>query len=281
MKRKIETTDLMNNWTRVGNYIATFLFTIVASLGITTYMSCYMKTKQVTEHTEKAHWGYAAENGPNIWGQLSPEYGLCSAGIHQSPIDIVNPTPAELPPITFNYRPTSLNIHNTGHTIKVAYQDGSWIEVDGTKYHLLQFHFHAPSEHTVTGNPYEMEMHLVHKNADGTLAVIGVLIKSGSTNTAFNTFWERMPSVPSESVQDNSVLLNASDLLPSIKHTYRYEGSLTTPPCSEGVKWFVLTTPVEMSQSQIAAFKAILYGNNRPVQPLNERELLVDTTEDP
>ena len=281
MKRKIETTDLMNNWKTVSNYIATFLFTIVASLAVTTYMSCYMKTQKVSEHTEKTHWGYAAENGPNVWGQLSPEYGLCSVGIHQSPIDLVNPTPAELPPITFNYRPTPLNIHNTGHTIQVAYQDGSWIEVDGTKYHLLQFHFHAPSEHTVTGNPYEMEMHLVHKSADGTLAVIGAFIKSGSVNAAFDTFWHRMPPVSGESVQDNSVLLNAFDLLPSTKYTYRYEGSLTTPPCSEGVKWFVLTTPVEMSHSQIAAFKAILYGNNRPVQPLNERELLVDTTEDP
>ena len=221
-------------------------------------------------------WGYEAENGPDVWARLSPEYGLCCAGIHQSPIDIVNPTPVELPPIIFNYRPTSLNIHNTGNTIEVTYQNGSWIEVDKTKYHLLQFHFHAPSEHTVTGNLYDMEGHFVHKSEDGTLAVIGVLIRRGSVNTAFNTFWHRMPSVPGESVQDNSVVLNASDLLPSIKHTYRYEGSLTTPPCSEGVKWFVLTTPIEMSHSQIAAFKAILYGNNRPVQPLNGRELLVD-----
>ena len=243
-------------------------------------MNHNQKEKQAAPQTETVCWGYKMENGPNVWGQLSPEYELCSAGIHQSPIDIVNPAPAELPPITFNYRPTSLDIHNTGNTIEVVYQEGSWIEVDRTKYHLLQFHFHAPSEHTVTGNPYEMEMHLVHESEDGALAVIGALIKSGSTNTAFNTFWSHLPTVPGESVQDNSVVLNASDLLPSIKHTYRYEGSLTTPPCSEGVKWLVLTTPIEMSQSQIAAFKAILSGNNRPVQPLNGRELLVDTIED-
>ena len=244
-------------------------------------MNWNKKQKKTSPHTETVCWGYEAENGPDVWAQLSPEYRLCSVGIHQSPIDIVNPTPAELLPITFNYRPTSLKIHNTGNTIEVAYQEGSWIQVDGTKYRLLQFHFHAPSEHTVTGNPYEMEMHLVHESEDGTLAVIGVLIKSGSTNTAFNTFWHHLPSVPGESAQVNGVVLNASDLLPTTKHTYRYEGSLTTPPCSEGVKWFVLTTPIEMSQSQIAAFKAILYGNNRPVQPLNGRELLVDITEDP
>ncbi len=244
-------------------------------------MNCNQKQKKVAQYTKTVCWGYEAENGPDVWAQLSPEYRLCCAGIHQSPIDIVNPTPAELSPITFNYCSTSLNIHNTGNTIEVAYQEGSWIEVDGTKYHLLQFHFHAPSEHTVIGNLYDMEMHLVHRSEDGALAVIGVLIKSGSVNTAFNTFWHHLPSVSGESAQVNDIVLNAADLLPSTKHTYRYEGSLTTPPCSEGVKWFVLTTPIEMSHSQIAAFKAILYGNNRPVQPLNGRKLLVDTTEAP
>ena len=240
-------------------------------------MNYNTKEQKFAHHTEAVCWGYEAENGPDVWGQLSPEYGLCCVGIHQSPIDIVNPTPAELPSITFNYQPTSLNIHNTGNTIQVVYPQGSWIEIDGTKYHLLQFHFHAPSEHTVAGDLSDMEMHLVHKSEDGTLAVIGVLIKSGSINTAFNPFWDHLPSVPGESKQIESVILNAYDLLPSRKHTYRYIGSLTTPPCSEGVKWFVLTTPVEMSESQIAAFKAIMSGNNRPVQPLNGRELLVDT----
>ena len=243
-------------------------------------MNCNQKEKQVAPQTETVCWSYEAENGPNVWAQLSPEYQLCSAGIHQSPIDIVNPTPAELPPITFNYRPTLLNIHNTGNTIEVAYQNGSWIEINGIKYHLLQFHFHTPSEHTVAGNLYDMEMHLVHESEDGALAVIGVLIKSGSVNTTFNTLWHHLPSVSGESAQVKDVTLNALDLLPNSKYTYRYKGSLTTPPCSEDVKWFVLTTPIEMSQSQIAAFKAILYGNNRPVQPLNGRELLVDATED-
>ena len=234
--------------------------------------------KKVAQHTETVCWGYETENGPDIWAQLSQEYRLCSAGIHQSPIDIVDPTPTKLPPITFNYQPTSLNIQNTGNTITVAYQKGSWIQVDGTKYHLLEFHFHVPSEHTVAGNMSDMEMHLVHKSENETLAVIGVLIKSGRVNTAFNTFWDYLPSAPGESEQIDEVVLNAFDLLPNRKRTYRYDGSLTTPPCSEGVKWFVLTTPIEMSHdSQIAAFKAVFFGNNRPVQPLNGREVLVDT----
>ena len=193
-------------------------------------MNCNKTEKKVNEHTRPVCWGYEAENGPGVWGQLSPEYRFCSAGIHQSPIDIVNPTPAKLRPITFNYQPTSLNIRNTGRTIEIAYPAGSWIAVDGRKYHLLQFHFHAPSEHKVVGNLYDMEMHLVHKSADGTLAVIGVLIESGHLNTAFTPFWHYLPSAPGESEQIKEVILNASDLLPSPKHTYRYIGSLTTPP---------------------------------------------------
>lgn len=245
-----------------------------------TSTNCYEKTKKVAPHTQATCWGYEAENGPDVWAQLSPAYGLCGVGIQQSPIDIVNPTSAKLPAITFNYQPTSLNIHNTGNTIEVVYPKGSWIEVDGTKYHLLQFHFHAPSEHTVAGNQYDMEMHLVHESEDSTLAVIGVLIKSGGIHTAFNAFWHYLPPIPDESKQIKNVIVNAFDLLPNTKYTYRYEGSLTTPPCSEGVKWFVMTTPIEMSESQITAFKAILDGNNRPVQPLNGHELLVDTIKD-
>ena len=244
-------------------------------------MNFHEKTKKIAEYTETVCWGYRAENGPEVWEQLNPGYALCGAGIHQSPIDIVNPTPAKLPAITFNYQSIPLNIHNTGNTIEVVHPEGSWIEIDGMKYHLLQFHFHAPSEHTVSGNPYDMEMHLVHKSEDGTLAVIGVLIESGRTNTAFTPLWQYLPSTAGKSEQIKDVTLNVLDLLPSPKHTYRYTGSLTTPPCSEGVKWFVMTTPIEMSQSQIAAFKAILYGNNRPVQSLNGRELLTDTLSDP
>jgi len=237
-------------------------------------MNCSQKAKNVP-----ICWGYEEENGPEVWGRLTAEYRICDTGIHQSPIDIVNPTPAQLSAITFNYRSASVTIRNTENTIQVEYPKGNWIEIDGTKYHLLQFHFHAPSEHTVVGELYDMEMHLVHESEDGTLAVIGVLIKSGNVNTAFDSFWHLMPSAADAAKQVTSVALNASDLLPDTKGTYRYDGSLTTPPCSEGVKWLVMTTPIEMSESQIAAFRAIFNGNNRPVQPLNGRELFVTENE--
>ena len=244
--------------------------------------------KDLPLHTDKVEWGYAAENGPDVWGQLNPEYSLCAEGMHQSPIDLVNPMPTKLPTIFYEYYPaTGVDIHHNGHTIEVAYPEDSRIHIDGTHYQLLQFHFHAPSEHTVAGKPFDMEMHLVHKSEEGNLAVVGLLIENGRHHPAFDPVWAYLPSTPLETQRIENVIIDLALMLSPNKQitdeavktfpsTYRYNGSLTTPPCSEGVKWIVLTTPVEMSESQIAAFKAIIHGNNRPVQPLNGRELLLD-----
>ena len=258
------------------------------------FMMCITGCGRATNlpvHTHNVKWGYAAENGPAVWGQLSQEYCLCGEGTHQSPIDIVNPTPTQLPTISYEYHPaTGVNIQHNGHTIEVAYPEGSGIQIDGTHYQLLQFHFHAPSEHTVAGKPFDIEMHLVHESEDGDLAVVGLLIENGRHHPAFDPIWSHLPSTPLETQRienvtvDLPMMLSPNGEIPdeavhAFPSTYRYNGSLTTPPCSEGVKWIMLTTPVEMSQSQIAAFKAIIYGNNRPVQPLNGRELLLDVTE--
>ena len=249
------------------------------------------KTKNAPSHTEQPEWGYESENGPNVWAALNPEYILCAAGKYQSPIDLVNPIPAKLPPIIYEYhRTTHLNVRNTGHTIEVASPEGNWIKVEGRRYQLLQFHFHAPSEHTVAGKPFEMEAHFVHKSEDGNLAVVGLLIEEGSHNFAFDPIWAHLPAIPGETqrveVNENSPLDFFLMLSPNGQVTdegvqplsgyYYYDGSLTTPPCSEDVKWIVLTTRIEMSEAQISAFKAIIHDNNRPVQPLNGRELLTD-----
>ena len=252
------------------------------------------KTRNAPSHTEKTEWGYEPENGPDVWAELSPKYSLCAVGKHQSPIDLVNPTSVKLPPIPYSYdNPTRMDIRHTGHTIEVAYPEGNWIEVEGVRYQLLQFHFHAPSEHTVAGKPFEMEAHFVHKSEEGNLAVVGLLIEKGSHKFAFDPVWAHLPAVPGETqrvenvAEDGSLIADprsmfsptdqVEDIAPSyFGSSYRYEGSLTTPPCSEGVKWIVLTTPIEMSEAQISAFKAIIHDNNRPVQPLNGRELLTD-----
>ena len=250
------------------------------------FMMCSIIGCAVQPPTDKTEWGYETENGPEVWGQLKPEYILCAEGKHQSPINIVNATLAELPALPHTYNSSiGMDIRNNGHTIEVTYPEGSWIEVDGTRYQLLQFHFHAPSEHTVAGKLFDIEMHLVHKSEAGDLAVLGVFIESGGHNPAFEPVWEHLPSVPGETQHVAGVTIDLRHILSPIAEVteagqtvfpnyYRYDGSLTTPPCSEGVKWSVLTTPLEMSETQILAFKAIIHDNNRPVQPLNGRKLL-------
>jgi carbonic anhydrase len=223
------------------------------------------------EVREEVHWSYKGETGPEHWAELG--YSDC-AGSEQSPVDIPADAPIHDADISFNYNPSALNIINNGHTIKVEYDKGSTIEVEGKTYNLLQFHFHAPSEHTINGEYYDMELHLVHQSDDGEYAVIGVMIKAGSENDAYTPVWEHLPAEKGELETISGVSVNAIDLLPEDRSYYRYNGSFTTPPCTEGVKWFVLSTPVELSNEQIGAFKAIYSGNNRPTQPMNEREFI-------
>ncbi len=219
-----------------------------------------------------ARWGYEGEGGPEYWGELKKDYAACSEGKSQSPIDITKATKGKLSKIIFNYKPTKLNILNNGHTVQVDYDKGSYIKVGGEKYRLLQFHFHTPSEHTVDGKSFGMEMHLVHKSNKGGLAVVGVLLEKGAENSAFKTMWGNLPEKVNQK-KSVKVSVNAADLIPDNKAYYAYSGSLTTPPCSEGVKWHVLKTSLEMSEEQIDTIHSIIHDNNRPVQPLNSRKL--------
>ena len=227
--------------------------------------------------TEKPHlsdWTYSGDSGPQHWGDLCPEYALATTGKQQSPIDIANATPQELPEIRFRYEPAKINLVYNGHTIEEMEEEGSSVDVGGAVYQLKQFHFHSPSEHTVDGKRFAMEMHLVHTTADGDVAVVAVLIKEGERNDAFAAIWDFLPTEENKKLEAERTV-DAARLLP-IDHTYfRYRGSFTTPPCTEGVLWMVLTTPVELSAERIAAFRKIIDGNNRPVQPLNGREIVV------
>ena len=222
-----------------------------------------------------AHWDYTGQEGPEFWGSLSKDYALCSTGKEQSPVDIPASAATNPADLAFRYQPSKLNILNNGHTVQAAYDPGSTLTVDGQTYNLAQFHFHLPSEHTVAGQPNPMELHLVHQNAQGGLAVVGILLKSGAENKALAPVFANAPKQETAVATVAGATVNAADFLPATRGYWRYNGSLTTPPCAEGVKWHVLTTPVEVSPAQLAAYQSILAVSNRPVQPLLGRGFLL------
>jgi carbonic anhydrase len=218
-------------------------------------------------------WSYQGDTGPAHWGDLEPEFVLAKTGKHQSPIDVVpdEAVAAQLPELETHYHATTVNIINNGHTIEDDYTGGGYMEVDGHRYDLAQFHFHSPSEHTIDGKHSAMEMHLVHKDAQDQLAVLAVMINEGAENSEFRRFGHCLPAEPGRADVEEDLLVDATKLLPPSLASYRYSGSLTTPPCTEGVNWIILQTPIQASQQQIKRFRTLYYGNNRPTQPLHAR----------
>jgi carbonic anhydrase len=219
-------------------------------------------------------WSYSGENGPAHWGSVSAP--LCGAGKFQSPIDI---DPAEvrarsLPPLVFDYSPGSARVIDNGHTVEVKVATGNVLRVGTARYALIQFHFHRPSEERIGGVSFEMSAHFVHRDRAGHVAVVGVLIMKGPPNPLFERIERRLSgTAPRHPAQTDWI--NPLELLPARPDYYAYRGSLTTPPCSEGVRWFVLKTPVTLSEEQIASFARLYPNNARPVQPLNGRVLLM------
>lgn len=230
--------------------------------------------KPANPEPETGHWSYSGDTGPSHWGDLDPAYAACSAGQRQSPIDVAAPKPAAFPGVAFRYQAEPYSISNTGHGIQLdATKSRSTIALDGTTYVLDQFHFHAPSEHTLNGRTHAMEMHIVHQSADGRAAVVAVFIDAGASNPAFDAITADLPKQKGQDVALEGEI-DAADLLPAGKSTvYRYTGSLTTPPCTEGVTFTVYDKPISLSKEQIGAFTAIYDHNARPVQPLNGRDV--------
>jgi carbonic anhydrase len=220
------------------------------------------------------HWSYSGADGPDHWGDLSPDFATCKTGQHQSPLNIVDATPAELAPIHFDYQLSPLKILNNGHTIQVQYAPGSSISVNGIALPLVQFHFHHPSETEINGQKFDMELHLVHMDAAaGRAAVVAILIKSGNPNPLMGQLWNYIPNEINKPAEHKKMVFNAADFLPGDQNYYVFNGSLTTPPCSEGIKWYVLTTPIEASPAQIARFARLYPDDARPVQPQNGRKI--------
>jgi carbonic anhydrase len=218
------------------------------------------------------HWGYTADDGPAAWGHLSPEFAACASGTSQSPIDLTGATVASLPSLGLVMDPVPLALENNGHTVQQNVPPGSILEVGGQRYALVQFHVHHPSEHTVNGQTFPLEIHFVHRAEDGRLAVVGVFVQEGAASTALAPFFDHLPAHAGERSEAATSLVPAA-MLPADRTYFNYSGSLTAPPCSEGVAWYVMKAPVTASSAQIAAFSAVFPLNARPVEPRGKRSL--------
>ncbi len=224
---------------------------------------------------EHAHWGYSGDTGPAHWGDLDESFIMCALGKNQSPINLTGFVEAELEAIKFDYNATAQMIRNNGHTVQVIVSEGDSLVIDGKTFELKQFHFHAPSENRINGKSFPLEAHLCHLDEEGNLTVIAVLFEEGGANPALKALWSHMPEKVGEEHSLADVKLNPMSLLPKNKDYYRFNGSLTTPPCTEGVRWLVMKNPVTVSEKQVEAFEHVMHHpNNRPLQPLNARVVL-------
>ena len=216
------------------------------------------------------HWAYDGVAGPQSWGGLKAEFAKCSSGERQSPIDIRDGIKVQLDPVQIEYRPSTFRVIDNGHTVQVNLASGNSIEVIGRRYELVQFHFHRPSEERINGRQFEMVVHLVHKDSAGRLAVIAVLLDRGEAHPLVQTVWNNLPLEKGEEIPAKAMLdLNA--LLPADRSYFTYMGSLTTPPCSEGVLWMVMREPVGVSPEQIGIFSRLYSMNARPIQSASGR----------
>ncbi|MGK0291528.1 MAG: carbonic anhydrase [bacterium] len=236
-------------------------------------LTCALLLSSSVYAKKKAHWGYSGHGGAKNWAKLSKDNFACS-GKNQSPVNLTGFIKASLSPIKFNYKKGGYQILNNGHTVQVNYKKGSNIKIYGKTFRLLQFHFHAPSENHINGHSYPLEAHLVHADKKGNLAVVAVMFKIGKANKGLTKAWSKMPKHAGNK-HSISKMISVDDILPTSRKYYRFNGSLTTPPCSEGVRWFVMKNAITASKRQIASFSKVLHEpNNRPIQRINARTIL-------
>jgi carbonic anhydrase len=220
-------------------------------------------------------WAYEGRTGPMVWGTLDPSYKACSKGHLQSPIDIRHAhLDKSLQPIEFHYIAGPVTLTNNGHTIEAEVHPGSYIVANGVRYDLLSFHFHRPSEHAVRGKLNDLEVHLLHRGADGKMAVLAVLMQEdvGKPNATLALLQDHLPAKVGETDKVTD-MVSPAGFLPADPGYWTYQGSLTTPPCTEGVTWFVFEQPATISRTQLRAFSALIKMNTRPTQELNRRQI--------
>ncbi len=241
----------------------------------------------VEDHGE-VHWAYAGDEGPEHWGSLAPEFALCAAGREQSPIDLSGATPLTREPferargdlaVELRHRATVLDLLDNGHTIQVTPVAEIGMFIDGVRFGLAQYHFHAPSEHTIDGRRFPLEAHFVMSNADGELAVLGILYEEGEHAPAFDLIIANLPQSTGEARHLEDLDLDIEELKPIPGRVYAYRGSLTTPPCTEGVRWFVGAEPETLSAPQLEALASHLPENARPLQPRGNRDVFLIATD--
>jgi carbonic anhydrase len=216
-------------------------------------------------------WTYSGATGPEHWSEVSP---TCKFGHAQSPIDITHPESKDLPALEFAYQPSPLNVIDNGHTVQVNYAPGSTLKIGDKTYELQQFHFHHKSETAIHGKHSPLEAHLVHKDKDGNLAVVAVLLDQGEANPVVATTWANVSAEKEKAVSRDNVKVDAAQLLPSNRRYFTFPGSLTTPPCTENVTWYVMVDPMTISRAQIEKFAKLYPNDERPVQPLYGRVVL-------
>jgi len=244
---------------------------MAVAIGLTAVTAAFVPASAEQHH----HWSYSGKGGPSHWAELDPKNAACRAGKSQSPVNIrtQDVRRAPLPKLKFNYRSTPLHIIDNGHSVQIDVEPGSLLEIGDKSYQLLQFHFHHPSEELINGKRSEMVAHLVHRDSEGKLAVVAVLLRVGQPNTTAETLLSHLPK-KEHAADFKDVLINPAGLLPTDRGYFTYTGSLTTPPCSEGVRWLVLRSPSTLSKHEIAVFAKLYPNDARPVQKLNGREVL-------
>ncbi|MBU2706897.1 carbonic anhydrase family protein [Zooshikella marina] len=220
------------------------------------------------------HWGYQGKRGPAHWGQLDKSFATCQSGLNQSPVNIKQGFDTELPALSWNKPIQTKSIINNGHTIQLNVEPGSILTWQGETYELKQFHFHTPSENQIDGKSFPLEMHLVHASEQGKLAVVAVMFEQGHVNQQLQQLWGDLPKADEQQALSHTIAWQS--LLPAEWDYFYFNGSLTTPPCTEGVRWFVIKSPVKVDPQQVAKFAKVLPTgtNNRPVQAINARQVL-------
>jgi carbonic anhydrase len=261
----------MVNCSFIGNLACSASSLALWAAAIIFIVSAVWATPMIAQEHGVEHWSYDGETGPSHWGDLSPEFAPCKTGHHQSPINIGLTQKDNLPALQFDYKTAPLHIIDNGHTIMINYAPGSSLRVGDKRYELKQFHFHRPSEEKINGKGYDMAVHLVHVAQDGSVAVVAVMLQRGRDNPLIDELWDDLPREKGKEQLLDSVQINVANLLPADRGYYTFSGSLTTPPCTENVTWYVLKQPVTISVAEIREFSKLYRDDARPTQPLYDR----------